>query len=244
MAAARDGGSASIYTYNHYDNRRRDGGFYGGGGVFYGDDGYSRLYGQRSPYDDANDPTVGLCAAKRLPSFAAHHLPARQQSPRHVKRRSPGTARLSFNRSNPLLVEDTAVMRLFTPVRTLVLAAAAALVAGGASAQDFAAPFFGGAYGRAPSAAYAGYGGPARPVAYDQGYLLRRIPISGWGLWRRRLSSRGLQRRGRLCRAVVRVPAYVVVERVYQPYVQTQYVPVTTYRAYNTVAYRPVTQYR
>lgn len=46
------GGAANIYTYNHYDNRRRDGGFYGGGGVFYGDDGYSRLYVSRPSYDD------------------------------------------------------------------------------------------------------------------------------------------------------------------------------------------------
>ena len=36
------GGSANVFTYNHYDQRRRDGGFYGGDGVFYGDDGYSR----------------------------------------------------------------------------------------------------------------------------------------------------------------------------------------------------------
>lgn len=46
------GGSANVYTYNHYDYRRRDGGFYGGGGVFYGDDGYSRLYVARPSYDD------------------------------------------------------------------------------------------------------------------------------------------------------------------------------------------------
>ncbi|WP_457796680.1 hypothetical protein [Methylocystis sp. S23] len=48
------GNSTNIYTYNHYDNRRRDGGFYGGGGVFYPDDGYSRLYTIRPPggYDD------------------------------------------------------------------------------------------------------------------------------------------------------------------------------------------------
>jgi hypothetical protein len=36
-------GGPAAFTYNHFDNRRRDGGFYGGGGVFYGDDGYSRL---------------------------------------------------------------------------------------------------------------------------------------------------------------------------------------------------------
>jgi hypothetical protein len=45
------GGSANVYNYNHYDNRRRDGGFYGGGGVFYGDDGYSRVYVARPSYD-------------------------------------------------------------------------------------------------------------------------------------------------------------------------------------------------
>jgi hypothetical protein len=135
-------------------------------------------------------------------------------------------------------------MRLFTPVRTLVLAAAAALVAGGASAQDFAAPFFGGAYGPAPSAAYAGYGGPARPVAYDQGYYFGGYQYQAGGY------GGGDYRRAAYSAADVyvsrrpRAPAYVVVERVYQPYIQTQYVPVTTYRAYNTVAYRPVTQYR
>ncbi len=45
------GGGAEVLTYNHYDNRRRDGGFYGGGGVFYGDDGYSRINAIR-PHDD------------------------------------------------------------------------------------------------------------------------------------------------------------------------------------------------
>ncbi len=40
---AGGGGSTNVLTYNHYDQRRRDGGFYGGNGVFYGDDGYSRL---------------------------------------------------------------------------------------------------------------------------------------------------------------------------------------------------------
>ncbi|WP_442753722.1 hypothetical protein ACNHKD_12015 [Methylocystis sp. JAN1] len=54
------GNATSVYTYNHYDNRRRDGGFYGGGGVFYPDDGYSRLYTIRRPggYDD-DYPTYG-----------------------------------------------------------------------------------------------------------------------------------------------------------------------------------------
>jgi hypothetical protein len=42
-AEVSTGGVANVFTYNHFDNRRRDGGFYGGGGVFYGDDGYSRL---------------------------------------------------------------------------------------------------------------------------------------------------------------------------------------------------------
>jgi hypothetical protein len=57
------GGSANVYNYNHYDNRRRDGGFYGGGGVFYGDDGYSRVYAARPPrsdrYDDDGYPASG-----------------------------------------------------------------------------------------------------------------------------------------------------------------------------------------
>ncbi len=44
--------SANVFTYNHFDNRRRDGGFYGGGGVFYGDDGYSRLTPARAPQDE------------------------------------------------------------------------------------------------------------------------------------------------------------------------------------------------
>ncbi len=37
------GGRANVYNYNYNDRRRNDGGFYGGGGVFYGDNGYSRL---------------------------------------------------------------------------------------------------------------------------------------------------------------------------------------------------------
>ncbi len=43
------GGSTNVITYNHYDQRRRDGGFYGGNGVFYGDNGYSRLTPPPSP---------------------------------------------------------------------------------------------------------------------------------------------------------------------------------------------------
>jgi hypothetical protein len=50
------GGSSNVYTYNHYDFRRRDGGFYGGGGVFYGDDGYSRLHVSRPAYDEPPYP--------------------------------------------------------------------------------------------------------------------------------------------------------------------------------------------
>jgi hypothetical protein len=45
------GGSANVFTYNHYDQRRRDGGFYGGNGVFYGDDGYSRAPLPERPAD-------------------------------------------------------------------------------------------------------------------------------------------------------------------------------------------------
>lgn len=52
------GAPTNVLTYNHYDNRRRDGGFYGGGGVFYGDDGYSRLYTIRPPDYDGY-PTSG-----------------------------------------------------------------------------------------------------------------------------------------------------------------------------------------
>lgn len=47
------GGQTNVTTYNHFDNRRRDGGFYGGGGVFYGDDGYSRLYSNKPPGEDS-----------------------------------------------------------------------------------------------------------------------------------------------------------------------------------------------
>ena len=45
------GGNAAVYNFNYQDYRRNDGGFYGGGGVFYADDGYSRLYARRS-YSD------------------------------------------------------------------------------------------------------------------------------------------------------------------------------------------------
>ncbi len=47
--AGASSSAANVFTYNHFDNRRRDGGFYGGGGVFYGDDGYSRLTPARAP---------------------------------------------------------------------------------------------------------------------------------------------------------------------------------------------------
>ncbi len=47
---ATGGASALNYNLNYIDNRRRDGGFYGGGGVFYGDDGYSR----REPVDNVD----------------------------------------------------------------------------------------------------------------------------------------------------------------------------------------------
>jgi hypothetical protein len=52
------GGSANLFNYTYNDFRRRDGGFYGGGGVFYGDDGYSRLYSIRPP-GDYSEPTYG-----------------------------------------------------------------------------------------------------------------------------------------------------------------------------------------
>ncbi|BDV34429.1 hypothetical protein [Methylocystis iwaonis] len=52
------GPSANVFNYNYNDYRRRDGGFYGGGGVFYGDDGYSRLYSIRPP-GDYSEPTYG-----------------------------------------------------------------------------------------------------------------------------------------------------------------------------------------
>lgn len=42
--------SVSNYNYTYNDYRRRDGGFYGGGGVFYADDGYSRMYADRPSY--------------------------------------------------------------------------------------------------------------------------------------------------------------------------------------------------
>lgn len=75
------GGSANVFTYNHYDQRRRDGGFYGGNGVFYGDDGYSRSprperpaeSSRAGPYDDPH--IIYLPTASR-----AAHVNARREA--------------------------------------------------------------------------------------------------------------------------------------------------------------------
>jgi hypothetical protein len=136
-------------------------------------------------------------------------------------------------------------MRFISIVRSLGLAGVTVglLVAGGACAQDFAAPFFGGAYAPGPSYAYGGYNGGA--VGYDQGYYQGgyQYPAAGYG--------GGPYRRAAYSAADVYMNAgyayertYVVPETVYQPYVRTYYVPVTTYRTYNTIAYQPVTRYR
>jgi hypothetical protein len=74
------GNSTNVYTYNHYDNRRRDGGFFGGGGVFYPDDGYSRLYAIRPPggYEDgytAYGPTGYAPRTVYRPSQHIFYLP-------------------------------------------------------------------------------------------------------------------------------------------------------------------------
>ncbi len=78
VPVALPGGSpTSVFTYNYYDNRRRDGGFYGGGGVFYGDDGYSRLHTVRPPDDDgypAYGPTGYAPGAVYRPSQHIFYL--------------------------------------------------------------------------------------------------------------------------------------------------------------------------
>lgn len=64
------GGGANVTTYNHFDNRRRDGGVYGGAGVFYGDDGYSRATPAPEPYagrDPRENPHI-----IHLPGAPAH----------------------------------------------------------------------------------------------------------------------------------------------------------------------------
>ncbi|WP_363348448.1 hypothetical protein [Methylocystis echinoides] len=72
------GGSANVFTYNHFDNRRRDGGFYGGGGVFYGDDGYSRLTPARASEDGDGysfRKIAGEAAGVERPNPHVIHLP-------------------------------------------------------------------------------------------------------------------------------------------------------------------------
>lgn len=55
------GGNAAVYNYYFHDKHRREG-FYGGGGVFYADDGYSRIFvhqPRRRGYNDYDDGAAG-----------------------------------------------------------------------------------------------------------------------------------------------------------------------------------------
>ncbi|RTL81424.1 MAG: hypothetical protein EKK29_17755 [Hyphomicrobiales bacterium] len=81
--SAGAGVSANILTYNHFDNRRRDGGFYGGGGVFYGDDGYSRLTPARAPEGEESQPhkAADEAAGVERPSANIIYLPVENQRP-------------------------------------------------------------------------------------------------------------------------------------------------------------------
>ncbi|WP_457796679.1 hypothetical protein [Methylocystis sp. S23] len=145
-------------------------------------------------------------------------------------------------------------MRFVSIIRSLSLAGAAAcvLAAGGASAQDFTAPFFGGAYTPGPSYAYGGgigIGGGigVGAVGYDEGYYQGgyQYPAGGYGggpYRRAAYSAADVYVNGGYATSYER--AYVVPQTSYRPYVRTHYVPVTTYRAYNTVHYQPVTTYR
>jgi hypothetical protein len=89
------GNSTSVYTYNHYDNRRRDGGFYGGGGVFYPDDGYSRLYTIRRPGGYGDDyttygPTGYAPQLVYRPSQHIFYLPDNNSAPPRKSSRGDG----------------------------------------------------------------------------------------------------------------------------------------------------------
>lgn len=143
------------------------------------------------------------------------------------------------------------IMRFVSTIRPLLLAGAAAcvLAAGGASAQDFTAPFFGGAYAPGPNYAYGGYGGVGAAVGFDQGYYTGgyQYPAAGYGggAYRRAAySAADVYVNGGYADGATYERAYVVPQTYYRPYVRTHYVPVTTYRAYNTVHYQPVTTYR
>lgn len=143
------------------------------------------------------------------------------------------------------------IMRFVSTVRSLSLAGAAACLfaAGGACAQDFTSPFFGGGYAPGPTYAsnYGGYGGGA--VGYDQGYYQGgyQYPAAGYGggAYRRAAySAADVYMNAGYAQGYSYERAYVVPHTAYRPYVRTHYVPVTTYRAYNTVHYQPVTTYR
>ena len=149
-------------------------------------------------------------------------------------------------------------MRMVSVIGSLAFGAAALVfTAGGASAQDFTSPFFGGAYAPAPAYGYGngyGYGGGGigvGAVGYDESYYHggHQYQAGGYG--------GGPYRRAAYSAADVYTNSgyghgygysygrnYVVPQTAYRPYVRTHYVPVTTYRAYNTVHYQPVTTYR
>lgn len=67
--------SISNYNYTYNDYRRRDGGHYGGGGVFYADDGYSRMYANR-PSDGGYDDYGYRPAARTGYASVTHYRPA------------------------------------------------------------------------------------------------------------------------------------------------------------------------
>ncbi len=144
------------------------------------------------------------------------------------------------------------MMRLVSTIRSLSLAGAAACLfaAGGACAQDFTAPFFGGAYAPGPNyASNYGYGGQGAAVGYDEGYYQGgyQYPAAGYGggpYRRAAYSAADVYQNGGYAYGSTYERSYVVPQTAYRPYVRTHYVPVTTYRAYNTVHYQPVTTYR
>ncbi len=76
------GNNASVSTYLHYDARPRDGGFYGGGGVFYGDNGYSRVYSTRPGGGDYCPPETVYRPAQHVYDLSAYRAYSRR-APRY-----------------------------------------------------------------------------------------------------------------------------------------------------------------
>lgn len=76
------GGNTTVNSYYHYDARPRDGGFYGGGGVFYGDNGYSRVYYNRPPSygGDYCPPSDEYRPAQHVYYIGPVHRPSRHRA--------------------------------------------------------------------------------------------------------------------------------------------------------------------